>query len=67
MLTRLLAQPSAETLDITVLVRSQQKAKTLSSFGVTPIVGSYDDTALVEKLAGDAHVVIDCVRVWFFW
>ena len=63
MLARLLAHPNANTFDITVLVRSAEKAKKLESFGVKAVVGSTDDLALVEKLAEEAHVVISLVRL----
>ncbi|KAI0342694.1 NAD-P-binding protein [Trametopsis cervina] len=56
-LSRLLSHPSKDTFDITVLVRSEEKAKKLESFGVKTVVGSYKDLALAEKLAEDAHVL----------
>ncbi|CAL1716979.1 unnamed protein product [Somion occarium] len=59
-LARLLAHPSAETFNITVVSRQAEKAKKLESFGVNAVVGSMDDYALVEELASKAHVVIDC-------
>lgn len=61
MLARLLAHPSKDTYEITALVRSEEKAKKLESFGVKPVIGSYKDTALVQKLAENAHVVFSCV------
>lgn len=62
MLARLLSHPSANTFDITVIVRLAEKAKKLEQFGVKAVVGSTKDTALVEKLAEEAHVVFSCVR-----
>ncbi|KAI0091097.1 NAD-P-binding protein [Irpex rosettiformis] len=59
-LARLLAHPSKDTFDITVLVRSEEKAKKLETFGVKTVIGSYTDTALVEQLAEKAHVVFSC-------
>lgn len=61
MLSRLLSHPSKDTFEITTLVRSEEKAKKLESFGIKTVVGSYEDTALVERLAEDAHVVFSCV------
>ena len=62
-LNRLLTHPSADTFDITVLVRSAEKARVLEDkFGLTSVVGSYKDTSLVEKLAENAHVVFSLVR-----
>lgn len=62
MLSRLLSHPSKDTFDITVLVRSEEKAKKLESFGVKTVLGSYKDLALAEKLAEDAHVLFSLVR-----
>lgn len=57
-LAKLLSHPSASTFDITALVRNEEKAKLLEQkFGVHGVVGSYKDTALVERLAENAHVV----------
>ena len=62
-LHRLLVHPSASTFDITALVRDETKAKKLEEkFGVHSVVGSLKDTALVEKLAENAHVVFSLVR-----
>ena len=62
-LHRLLEHPSASTFNITALVRDEAKAKKLEQqFGVHGVVGSYKDTALVERLAENAHVVISLVR-----
>ncbi|KAI0783867.1 hypothetical protein BC629DRAFT_1440597 [Irpex lacteus] len=59
-LSRLLSHPSKDTFEITTLVRSEEKAKKLESFSVKTVIGSYEDTALVERLAEDAHVVFSC-------
>ncbi|GJE96186.1 NAD(P)-binding protein [Phanerochaete sordida] len=56
-LAKLLTDPSADTLDITALVRSEDKAAKLEKFGVRTVVGSFKDVALVERLAEAAHVV----------
>ncbi|KAI0696906.1 NAD-P-binding protein [Cytidiella melzeri] len=61
-LARLLKHPSKDTFEITALVRSADKAKKLERFGVKPVVGSYDDTALVEGLAEKAHVLFSCAN-----
>ena len=61
-LARLLSHPKRDTFNITALVRSEEKAKKLESFGVTPAVGSFQDTSLVRRLAEQAHVVFSCVR-----
>lgn len=60
-LAGLLAHPNASTFDITVLVRSPEKAEKLKAFGVNPIVGSLKDTALLEDLTSKAQVVFACV------
>lgn len=61
-LDRLLAHHKNSTFEITTLVRSQDKARTLTKFGVTPVVGSLSDLLLLESLAADADVVFDAVR-----
>ncbi len=62
MLAHLLAHPSASALDITAIVRTQEKAKKLETFGVKTAIGSYKtDHALVEQLVEQAHVVFNCV------
>lgn len=61
MLARLLAHPDAKTYDITVLVRSPEKAKKLETFGVKAVVGSFKDSKLVEELSEQAHVIFSCV------
>ncbi|RPD75004.1 NAD-P-binding protein [Lentinus tigrinus ALCF2SS1-7] len=57
-LIRLLEHPSAETFDITVLVRSAEKAKILETqFGVKAVVGTHQDLDKIESLVENAHVV----------
>ena len=66
MLSRLIAHPSFSTFDITVIVRSSEKAKKLESLGVKAVVGSFKtDLDVVEKLSEQSHVVINCVRTTF--
>ena len=60
-LSRLLEHPKAYSFDITVLVRSTEKAHSLETFGVRAVVGTYEDSQLVEKLAEEARVVFTCV------
>ena len=49
---------------ITVSVRNKEKAKKLEEqFGVTAIVGSLKDTALLEKEASEADIVLTIVGV----
>ncbi|KAI0342692.1 NAD(P)-binding protein [Trametopsis cervina] len=59
-LARLLSHPSRNSFDISVLVRSAEKAKDLEAFGVHAIVGSTADSSLVQDLASQAHVVFSC-------
>ncbi len=61
MLSRLLAHPRRNAFVITVLVRSEEKARKLQDFGVTAVVGSIKDAALVARLAEEAHVVFNVV------
>ncbi|KAJ3558023.1 hypothetical protein NM688_g1161 [Phlebia brevispora] len=62
-LVRLLAHPDAKGYEITVLVRSEEKAKKLQEFGVKTIMGSFDDNSLVESLAEEAHVIFSIAYV----
>ncbi|KAF7424397.1 hypothetical protein PC9H_009704 [Pleurotus ostreatus] len=57
-LTKLLEHPKANDFHITALVRSTEKAEKLKSVGVTPVIGSLDDTDLVHKLSLDSDIVI---------
>lgn len=68
MLLRFLKHPDADSFNITVLVRSPEKAEKLKTLGVKPVVGSHSDTPLVEKLTAQADVVIAAVRsITFKW
>ncbi|KAF4596514.1 hypothetical protein EYR38_007901 [Pleurotus pulmonarius] len=57
-LTKLLEHPKANDFNVTALVRSTEKAEKLKSVGVTPVLGSLDDTDFVHKLSSDSDVVI---------
>jgi hypothetical protein len=57
-LLRFLKHPDASSFNITVLVRSPEKAEKLKAFGINPVVGSHSDTPLVEELTAQADVVI---------
>ncbi|KAF9806336.1 hypothetical protein IEO21_08716 [Rhodonia placenta] len=60
-LTRLQSHASANTFDITVLVRSAEKAKVLQEkFGVKTVVGSNEDLDKLEALSEQSHVVFSC-------
>ncbi|KAI0661778.1 NAD-P-binding protein [Cubamyces menziesii] len=60
-LERLLRHPSANTFDITVLVRNVEKAKILESkFPVKVVVGTHQDLDKLENLAENSHVVFHC-------
>jgi hypothetical protein len=63
-LSRLLKHPNAASFNITALVRSPEKAEKLKTLGVHPVVGSYSDLALVEKLTAKADVVIATVSIY---
>ncbi|GBE86889.1 NAD-P-binding protein [Sparassis crispa] len=61
LLTRLLAHPSAKTFDITVFLRSAEKAKLLeSNFGVKAVVGTLAELDKLEAQTAAAHVVFSC-------
>ncbi|KAJ8507841.1 hypothetical protein ONZ45_g9825 [Pleurotus djamor] len=57
-LQRLLQHPRFHDLRINTLVRSAEKAEKLRRFGFTPIIGSLDDSDLMEGAAFAADVVI---------
>ncbi|KAK7033075.1 hypothetical protein R3P38DRAFT_3313147 [Favolaschia claudopus] len=64
-LTRLLAHPLQHTFDITILVRSEEKAATFNRiFGqkhnLSAVAGSYSDLDLLKKLASNSDVVFAC-------
>ena len=61
MLSRFLKHPNAASFNITALVRSPEKAEKLKTFGVQPVIGSYSDLALVEKLSAKSDVMIATV------
>ncbi|KAJ8456488.1 hypothetical protein ONZ45_g18698 [Pleurotus djamor] len=57
-LVRLLARPNASSFQFNALVRSPEKAEKLKSIGVNPIIGSLDDTELIQKWASSSDVVL---------
>ncbi|KAJ6505934.1 hypothetical protein DFH09DRAFT_943541 [Mycena vulgaris] len=64
-LTRLLEHPLGRALDITVLVRSSEKASLFNrvlgkKHNFSAVVGSYGDLDLLRELAADADVVFAC-------
>ena len=67
MLSRFLKHSNSSSFNITALVRSSEKAKKLEAFGVTPVVGSHADVALVEKLSSKADVVIATVGFFIIY
>jgi hypothetical protein len=61
-LAKLLAHPSRDTFDITIIVRGKEKAKEFEKFGIKAVAGSFkEDLDKVEELAESAHVVFSCV------
>lgn len=61
MLAHLLAHPNADVFEITVLVRSEDKAKKLQALGVNAVIGSLGDSELVKQLAENADVLFTIV------
>ncbi|KAG6843765.1 hypothetical protein H0H87_000780 [Tephrocybe sp. NHM501043] len=57
-LARLIERSDFATLNITLLVRSAEKAAKFATFGLNPVVGSHTDADLVEKLSSEADVVV---------
>ncbi|KAF8625571.1 hypothetical protein AX15_005331 [Amanita polypyramis BW_CC] len=61
-LTRLINHPLSDTFQLTVLVRSAEKAKRFRTLGIRAIVGTYEETALLKRLASEADIVIACAN-----
>ncbi|KAG6853598.1 hypothetical protein C0991_002921 [Blastosporella zonata] len=59
LLSRFIDRPDFETLDVTALVRSQDKADKLNLLGVRAIVGSFTDLSVLEEVASEADLVIN--------
>ncbi|KAH9947915.1 NAD-P-binding protein [Amylocystis lapponica] len=59
-LQRLIQHPNVANFEITVLLRAEQKAKKLETYGVHAVVGSLADTDKLESLASQADVVFNC-------
>ena len=60
-LSAFLDHPKRDTFEITVLIRSAEKADKLKQFGITTIVGSHLDEGLFVKLASETDVLVACV------
>jgi len=60
-LGRFLAHPDVAQFNLTALVRSEEKAKKLETFGVNAVVGSLQDLELLESLASKADYVVSMV------
>ncbi|ESK83754.1 NAD-P-binding protein [Moniliophthora roreri MCA 2997] len=61
--SRFLVRPDAASFDIRAIVRNKEKAEKLRDFGITPIIGSHNDEAVMVKAASEVDVVIamaDC-------
>ena len=57
----LLNHPKAKTFKITALMRDESKARKLQSIGVSTVIGSLDDSAILEQQASNADVIIHTV------
>ena len=63
----MLNHQNAKSHDITVLVRSDEKAKVLrEKFGVKTAIGNISDSDFVEKTVSNAHVVFQIVSEILF-
>lgn len=60
-LSSLLKHKLVDIFEITVLVRSSDKAELLRSVGLKPVIGSNADLELLSKQADDADITIACV------
>ncbi|EMD34173.1 hypothetical protein CERSUDRAFT_98104 [Gelatoporia subvermispora B] len=59
-LTRFLQSPDFPKYDITVYLRSEEKAQKLQQFGVRPLLGDLQDADKLASAASQAHVVVNC-------
>ncbi|KAF9496795.1 NAD(P)-binding protein [Pleurotus eryngii] len=55
---RLLSHPRSSDFRITALVRSPEKAEKLRLLGITPAIGSLDDSDLLHNLCSESDVVL---------
>jgi len=58
-LQKLLEHVDRDSFKITALIRDEEKATKLKTFGVNPIIGSLDDLDKLERSSSDADVVIN--------
>ena len=62
-LSRLIQHPNAESFQISAIIRNSDKAQILQSkFGVSAVVGTFQDLDKIESLAESAHIVFNIVR-----
>ncbi|KAF9012835.1 NAD(P)-binding protein [Hymenopellis radicata] len=61
-LSQLLLHPSVKTFEITVLVRSAEKAQLLKALNVKPVIGSVSDSKLLTEQVAEADVVFNFVN-----
>ena len=60
-LTQLIQHPKISDYEITIHVRSTEKAKGFEKLGFKTIVGSLDDIVDLEKLAAESDIVFQTV------
>ena len=62
MLTELLNYHNFSEVEVTAVVRSQEKAEKLKQLGINVVVGSLTDQKLMEKLAEETDLVLAMVK-----
>ena len=62
-LSRLIQHPDAKSFEISVLVRTADKAEKLETLGVRPVIGSYSDLKVLTEEAAKADFVIAVVGI----
>jgi len=51
--------PLLKDYDVTAIVRTEAQAEKIKALGLTPVIGSIDDSAFLEKLAAETNVVVN--------
>ncbi|THV01409.1 hypothetical protein K435DRAFT_655292, partial [Dendrothele bispora CBS 962.96] len=63
-LTKLFLNRKTNDENVTVLVRSAEKAEKLRKYGVVPVIGEFGNAELVERLASESDMVINVADSW---
>ena len=62
-LAHLIQHPKRAEYEITIHLRSAEKAKVFEKLGFKTVLGSLDDVASLEKFAAESDIVFQTVRL----